>query len=315
MKRQSRLRRSMLITPGNRPERIARAQMLPADSLVLDIEDGVAPEQKPAARAAILEALRTGSFGSREKVVRINAVGTAEYHADLATLDLSRIDALFVPKVENADQIRALARWLDAAELASGQSAVTEIIATIETPRGLLKALDIADASRRTTALFFGSGDYTAATGSAVTERSLAVPRALIVAAAAAAGIEAIDAAEFNDVKSAEAARADAELARELGFSGKLVFHPNQLDPVNQVFTPTPEEVARAHRICAAYGEARARAVQARPSSTAPLSPSISWLRPSGLSSARSRRQWCADSGGGSYARRSRRTCASRCVM
>ena len=257
--RAPRLRRSMLITPGNRLARIAKAASLAADGIVLDIEDGVGPAEKPAARRIIAEALATLDFGRREKLVRINAVGTAEYAADLESLDLEAIDALFVPKVESGDQLRTLSAWLDRAEAAAMREKPVEIVATIETPRGLFRALEIADASSRTTALFFGSGDYTAATGSAVTERALAMPRALIVAAAAAAGIEAIDAAEFNDVKNAEAARADARIARELGFSGKLVFHPNQLAPVNATFTPDGTEVARAERIVAAYREARAQ--------------------------------------------------------
>lgn len=248
----------MLITPGHRLERIAKASTLPADCIVMDLEDGVGPSEKPTARATIAKALATLDFGYRERLVRINAVGSAEYAADLDSLDVSQIDALFVPKVESGDDLRGLARWLDLAEARIDRKMPIELIATIETPRGLLRALDIADASSRTTALFFGSGDYTAATGSAVTERALAVPRAIIVAAAAAAGIEAIDAAEFNDVKSAEAARADALVASELGFSGKLVFHPNQLEPVNAVFTPTAQDVARAQRVVAAYQSAKA---------------------------------------------------------
>lgn len=256
--RTSRLRRSLLIVPGNRPERIAKAAMLAADGIVMDIEDGVAPADKPAARRHIREALASVDFGRRERLVRVNAVGTAEHAADLAALDLAQIDALFVPKVESGDQLRTLTHWLEAAEASARRERPLEIVATIETPRGLFRALEIADASPRTTALFFGSGDYTAATGSAVTERALAVPRALIVAAATAAGMEAIDAAEFLDVKSAEAAARDAALGRELGFAGKLVFHPNQLAPVNAAFTPTREEIARAERIIAAYAEAEA---------------------------------------------------------
>ena len=254
-----RLRRSMLIVPGNRPERIAKAAGLAADCIVLDIEDGVAPEAKAGARRAILDALGSIDFGRRERLVRVNAVTSDEHAADLVALDIGRIDSLFVPKVESADELRAVSAWLDAAEARTAQRArPIEIVATIETPRGLMRALEIADASARTTALFFGSGDYTAATGSAVTERALAVPRALIVAAAAAAGIEAIDAAEFGDVKNADAARADALIARELGFAGKLVFHPAQIAPVNEVFTPDAAAVAKARRIIAAYAAARA---------------------------------------------------------
>ena len=252
-----RLRRSLLITPGDRPERIAKSATLAADGIVLDLEDGVGPAQKPVARTAIAEALRTIDFGHRERIVRVNAVGTAEHEADLATLDIRHLDALFVPKVESPDQIDALAVWLEAQELLYPRPHPVELIATIETPRGLLNALPIAEASVRTTALFFGSGDYTAATGSAVTERALAVPRALIVAAAAACGMEAIDAAYFVAVKDVAATEADARIARELGFAGKLLFHPTQIAVANTVFSPSGDEIARAHRIIAAYEAAK----------------------------------------------------------
>lgn len=252
-----RLRRSLLITPGDRPERIAKSATLAADAIVLDLEDGVGPEQKPAARSAIADALRTVDFGRRERIVRVNAAGTPEHETDLGSLDIARLDALFVPKVESADQLQRLAAWLDAQERRSSRARPIELIATIETPRGLFNALAIAEATPRITALFFGSGDYTAATGSAVSERSLAVPRALIVAAAAAARIEAIDAAWFVSVKDVGATRADALIARELGFSGKLVFHPSQIQVANDVFTPTAAEIARARRLIAAYAAAR----------------------------------------------------------
>lgn len=254
-----RLRRSMLIVPGNRPERIAKAAGLACDCVVMDIEDGVAPAEKRAARRAIADALRDVDFGPRERLVRINAVGTAEYALDLEALDVGRIDALFVPKVDSGDQLRVLSSWLDRAEQSVARARPVDIVATIETPRGLLRALEIADASPRTSALFFGSGDYTAATGSAVTERALAAPRAIIVAAAAAAGLQAIDAAYFADVKDAAATRADAMIARELGFAGKLLFHPNQIAPANEVFSPDAGEIARARRIIAAYEAAAAK--------------------------------------------------------
>lgn len=253
-----RLRRSLLITPGDRPERIEKAAGLAADGLVLDLEDGVGPERKALARDAIGNALRDLDFGGRERLVRINAVSSGEHAADLATLDISRLDTLFVPKVESAGELQSLTRWLDREEAKRpARQQPVELIATIETPRGLLNALAIADASPRTTALFFGSGDYTAATGAAVTERTLAVPRALIVAAASAAGLEAIDAAFFVAVKDVEQTRADALVARELGYAGKLVFHPSQIAVANEVFTPSADEIARARRIIAAYETAR----------------------------------------------------------
>ncbi|MET0568940.1 MAG: CoA ester lyase [Hyphomicrobiaceae bacterium] len=252
-KRTPRLRRSMLITPGDRPERLARAVTLPADSVVFDLEDGVGPAQKPAARACIAEALRTLDFAGRERVVRTNAAATPDFEADLAALPLDKLDAIFLPKAENPSDVTKLAAWLDANAPRQVDAHPIDIVVSIETPRGLLQALAIADASPRISALFFGSGDYAMATGSAVTERSLAVPRALIVAAASAAGLQAIDAAYFASVKDAGATRTDALVAKELGFCGKLLFHPNQITVCNEVFSPSPAEIAHARKIVAAW--------------------------------------------------------------
>jgi citrate lyase beta subunit len=252
-----RLRRSLLITPGDRLGWLARAVTLAADSVVFDLEDGVGAAQKPAARAGIAEALGALDFAGRERVVRINAATTPDFQADLAALPLQHLDAIFLPKAENPSDVTKLAAWLDAQEPRAARAGPIDIIASIETPRGLLNALAIADASSRTSALFFGSGDYAMATGSAVTERSLAMPRALIVAAASAAGLQAIDAAYFASVKDADATRADALVARELGFCGKLLFHPNQVAVCNEVFSPTPAEIARAQKIVAAWSAAQ----------------------------------------------------------
>ena len=117
----------------------------------------------------------------------------------------------------------------------------------------------IADACVRTSALFFGSGDYTAATGARVTPTSLLHPRSVVVAAAAAAGLQAIDAAYFEDLRSESATREDAQRARELGFAGKVVFHPLQVPVVNTVFSPTTEELDRARLLVSAYEQALAR--------------------------------------------------------
>ena len=204
-----------MLTPGNRAERIAKAAGLPIDGVAVDLEDGVGPDQKAAARAAMVTAFRTLDFGPRERIVRINAVGTEAFEADVQALPAALIDTVFVPKVEDGDQLRRLDEALEHAERDAGRTRPLDVIATIETPRGMLKALDIADAGRRTSALFFGSGDYSAATGQMVTERALAVPRATIVAAAAAAGLQAIDAAYFTAVKDADATRADARDGRQ----------------------------------------------------------------------------------------------------
>lgn len=246
-----RLRRSMMITPGHRRERLEKAATLPADSLAFDLEDGVPPSRKEEARATIAAVLRDLDFGRRERAVRINGIGTEDFARDLAALPLDHLDALLVPKVESAAQLQQL----DAA--LAGRS--IGIIATLETPRGVLNALAIADASPNLIGMFFGPGDYTLQTGGALTARALEFPRATIAAACGAVGIQAIDAPFLLGLRDIEATHADALAAKELGFSGKVVFHPDQIAPVNAAFTPDAAEVAKAQRFVAAYREAAAR--------------------------------------------------------
>ena len=251
-----RLRRTMLLTPGNRIERLEKATRLDVDAVVFDLEDGVAPGDKAEARETIVAALDRFAFGFRERLVRVNAIGTPEFDADMAALSFDNIDAVFVPKVESGGQLVELDARLRDIEAQRGDGRCIDVVATIETPRGLLNALAIADATARTSALFFGSGDYAAATGSATTARAFEFPRATIAAAAAAANLQAIDAAYFAGVKDVEATRADARLGKELGFDGKIIFHPNQVAPCNEVFSPDEDEVARARRIVDAHAEA-----------------------------------------------------------
>ena len=256
---EHRVRRTIMITPGHREDRLAKAVTLDVDSVAFDIEDGVPPGGKAAARVAIDNGLKTLDFGGRERVVRVNAVGTDELPLDLAVLPLDRIDALFVPKVGNTAMLHELDAMLGAAEKAAGREKPVPTILTIETAEGLFNVKDIATASDRAVALFFGSGDYAAETGCRITPETLQVPRALIAAAAGMAGLQAIDAAYFLDVKNEAETKRDAETARDFGFCGKLIFHPNQIAVSNAAFTPTPAEVTRAEKIIRAYEDATAR--------------------------------------------------------
>jgi citrate lyase beta subunit len=248
---EPRIRRSMLMTPGNRPERLAKAASYGADALVFDLEDSVPPAEKARARQCVAQALREMPRDGRERCVRINGLQTPHGADDIAALPLDRVDSIMVPKVESAAALLEVDRRMGAA--------ATEIIATLETPRGILNALAIADATRRTTALFFGSGDYTSAIGAAVTDAVQHFPRSMLVAAAGAAGIQPIDAAFFLDVKNAEATRRDAQVARELGFVGKVVFHPGQVAAANEVFSPSRAEIARARLLLSSYRESLAK--------------------------------------------------------
>ena len=250
-----RMRRSVMITPGHRPERLAKAVSLPADSLIFDLEDAVPPARKPEARAVVARALTELSFGHRERAVRLNGIGSADFVADIAAMPWVEIDAVMLPKVERAEDLQKLDAALDQA--APGREIA--VIATLETPRGILNALQIADASPRLAAFFLGPGDYTMQTGGRITPRVLEFPRQMLVAAAGAVGAQALDAPYLADLRDVVATGQDAEAARELGFSGKVVFHPDQIAPVNEAFTPSTEEVAKAQRYIAAFQEAAAK--------------------------------------------------------
>ncbi len=258
---EPKLRRSMLMTPGNRPDRLRKAFTCGADCVVLDLEDSVPPDAKPQARRCVADALRElgpEQRGGAEVCVRINSLESGFGADDLAVLPLALLDSVMVPKVESAGGLLQVQQLLEALECDRGRDRPLELIVMLETPRGILRALEIAEATRRSTALFFGSGDYTAATGAAITPTSLLFARSAVAAAAGAAGIQAIDAAYFLDVRSAPATREDALAARELGFAGKVVFHPAQVPVANDVFSPTPAEVQRAQRVVAGYRQALA---------------------------------------------------------
>jgi len=251
-----RIRRSLLITPGHRGDRAAKAARLPIDGLVLDLEDGVPPSRKAEARAAIAQTLETVAFGYRERLVRINAWGTEACLLDLAALPLARVDTLFVPKVESAVAVLALADHLSGLEARQGITTPIPLILTLETPRGVLDGLAIASASRRCSGLFFGPGDYAVQVGCALTPEALQVPRALVAAAAGAVGAQAIDAPYLLGLRDHEGTKRDALLARSLGYVGKLLFHPDQIAAANEVFSPDAAAIARAEKFLAAYAEA-----------------------------------------------------------
>ena len=252
-----RMRRSVMITPGHRPERLAKAVGLAADSLIFDLEDAVPATRETEARAVVAQALTELSFGRRERAVRLNAIGSADFVADMAALPWASIDAVMLPKVERAEDLQKL----DAALEQAAPGREIAVIATLETPRGILNALQIADASPRLAAFFLGPGDYTMQTGGRITPR---VPRQMLVAAAGAVGAQALDAPYLADLRDVTATRQDAEAARELGFSGKVVFHPDQIAPVNDAFTPSAEEVAKAKRAVTK----KAKSVEARAAKT-----------------------------------------------
>lgn len=246
-------RRTFLLLPGHEPRKTAKAATLAIDAVIFDMEDGVPPSHKQAARAGIRAALTDVDYGRRERMVRINGIDTELWREDLDALDGLPVDGLYIPKVEDSAQIAVLRDHLAGKAGAVGRAA---LFATVETALGLTRVEDIA-AAPGLTGLFFGSGDYSLSTGIEISRESLLYPRSRIAVAAAANGLQAVDVAYFKDVKDGALAREDALDARALGFTGKVVFHPNQIDPVNDVFTPGEDEIVHAEKILAAFEAAK----------------------------------------------------------
>jgi citrate lyase subunit beta / citryl-CoA lyase len=248
-----RLRRSLLFVPGSNPRALEKARALPADGLIFDLEDAVAPMAKEEARTAVMAALATGGYGGRELVLRVNALDTPWGHADLAAAATMPIDAVLLPKVENPDRVRLAVALLDAL----GAPPERTVWCMLETPLGILDARPIAAASPRLAALVLGSSDLTKDLRAAHTRDRLPLLTALQLAllAARAYGLAALDGVHL-DLSDDEGFALACRQGRELGFDGKTLIHPKQIEAANTAFAPSAEEVAWSRRIIAAYDEA-----------------------------------------------------------
>lgn len=253
-------RRSVLFMPGSNPRALEKARTLPADGLIFDLEDAVAPEAKEAARAGVAAALAGGGYAPRERVLRVNALDTSWGRADLAAAATMPLDAVLLPKVESADRVRETLGLLDAAaETAAGAAPALPVWCMIETPLGVLAAADIAAASPRVAALVLGTTDLTADLRACERPDRLPLMTAigLVLLAARAHGKAVLDGVHLA-LDDAEGFAAACRQGRDLGFDGKTLIHPSQIAPANAAFAPSEDEVARARRIIAAYAEGTA---------------------------------------------------------
>lgn len=248
-------RRSVLYMPGSNPRALAKGKTLAADTLILDLEDAVAPDSKVAGREAIRAALADKtSYGHRELAVRVNGLDTAWGHADLVAMATAGADAVLLPKVEHADMVRRAVAVLDAA----GAPAELSIWCMMETPRGVLHAETIAD-HPRVDCFIMGTSDLTKDLLARHTAQRLPVIPALslCVLAARAAGIAIVDGV-YLDLDDAEGFAAMCGQGRDLGFDGKTLIHPKQIDAANEAFGPSADAVAMARRQIDAFEQARA---------------------------------------------------------
>jgi citrate lyase subunit beta/citryl-CoA lyase len=247
-------RRSALYMPGSNERALEKAKTLPADALILDLEDSVAPAAKADARARVCAAVKAGGYGPRELVIRINGLSTEWGREDLDAALAAGPDAILVPKVSSAEELGSI-RAAFAAAGAEGRAALWIMM---ETPLAMLNAGEIAAAARDRdaplTCLVMGTNDLAKETGASLGQGRFAMVPWLVtcVAAARAHGLAILDGV-YNDFCDAEGFAAECAQGMALGMDGKTLIHPSQVAPANEIFAPAAEKVARARAIIAAF--------------------------------------------------------------
>lgn len=250
--------RSVLYMPSSNERALEKAKTLAADAIIFDLEDAVAPDAKPSAREAACAAVASGEYGERQLIVRVNGIGT-EWHADdIAAAAQAGPDVVLVPKVNSADEVRQLVSALEAA----GAPETTSLWAMVETPVAMLSALSIAQASDRLTGFVMGTNDLVKELyAEHVPGRQPVVTGlGLALLAARAAGIVIIDGV-YNDVKDTEGFLAECEQGRQMGFDGKTLIHPGQVEGANAAFAPSAAAVEDAEGLIRAWEDGKGSGV------------------------------------------------------
>jgi citrate lyase subunit beta/citryl-CoA lyase len=248
-------RRSVLYMPGANERALEKAKTIPADSLILDLEDAVAPDAKPAARDRVCAAASSDEYGLREVVIRVNGLDTRWGADDLRAAAAAGPAAVVVPKISSVADLAAVEKALEA----GGAPDSTRIWAMLETPSGIFDARAIAASSERLAVLVMGTNDIAKELHAEHVpgRQPLLFALSTCLLAAREAGKVILDGV-YNDIQNAEGFEAECVQGRQLGFDGKTLIHPSQVDPCNRVFAPSDEEVEQARRIIAAFEEAEA---------------------------------------------------------
>jgi citrate lyase subunit beta/citryl-CoA lyase len=248
----SRPRRSCLYMPGANAKALEKAKSLPADALLFDLEDAVAPEAKPDARNAVVAAVQGGGYGKRELVIRVNALATPWGRDDMRAAAVAKPDGVLVPKVDGPADIEAA----DALLREAGAPDTTALWAMIETPKAILNIAEIARAAERTRLAVFvmGTNDLAKDMRAAMApgREAFLAALSLTVTAARAYGVTPIDGV-FNDIADEAGFAAVCRHGLTLGFDGKTLIHPSQVGPCNDIFAPTADEVAWSRTVIAAF--------------------------------------------------------------
>ncbi len=255
MSKTVRPRRSVLYMPGANTRALEKARSLPADALIFDLEDAVAPDAKEAARTNVVAAAWSKAYGKREIAIRCNGLGTAWGQADVEAIATSGADAILVPKVESAAEVTHVVSLLDAA----GAPQTMAVWAMMETPKGILRAEEIAGSHPRLALFVMGTNDLVKDMRARHTPARLPLLTALGLGmlAARAHGLTILDGV-YNDIQDVEGFRAVCRQGLEMGFDGKTLIHPSQVEPCNEIFAPSQAELELAGKIVAAFRQAEA---------------------------------------------------------
>ena len=255
MSKSVRPRRSVLYMPGANTRALEKARSLPADALIFDLEDAVAPDAQEAARANVVAAAQSKGYGKREIAIRCNGLATPWGAADITAIAKSGADAVVVPKVESAAEVASVIGLLDAA----GAPESMAVWAMMETPKGILRAEEVAGSHPRLTLFVMGTNDLVKDMRARHTPMRLPMITALGLGmlAARAHGLTILDGV-YNDIQDAEGFRAVCQQGLEMGFDGKTLIHPSQVEPCNEVFAPSAAELEMAGKIVSAFKMAQA---------------------------------------------------------
>ena len=244
--------RSVLFMPAANERALAKAADLPADGLILDLEDAVAPAAKCAARERAC-AVVSGTYGDRVVAIRVNGIGTEWHQDDVCAVAEAGATALVLPKVDSAEDVLAVEHSLESA----GAPENVQVWVMLETPSGILRAAEIAAASERLAVLAIGTNDLIAEMRVQPTpgREPLLTALSMAVLAARATGRTVLDGV-YNDVRDAAGFEAECQQGRRLGFDGKTLIHPSQLEICNRVFSPSESEIEYAHRVIETFENA-----------------------------------------------------------
>ena len=247
-------RRSVLYMPGSNARALEKAKTLPADGVILDLEDAVAPDAKAAARDQVAAAVKAGGFGAREVFIRTNGFDTPWFSDDLTAAAAAAPDAILIPKISTGEQLQLIAQRL----LSMHSDRKVRIWAMIETPTAIFNVREIAtaatDAETRLTGFVLGTNDLAKETRAKIVPgRAPMLPWiATCLLAAREYGIDVLDGV-FNDIADTQGFAEECAQARDMGFDGKTLIHPNQIEPCNAAFSPSADEVSAARTMIAAF--------------------------------------------------------------